>query len=137
MNDERFPAVIAHHSAFIVFSMAEASGKFPKTDRILKRDLFRRVYQQGRKIHFRHFTAFVLTKDDNGPRIGITATRKIGNSVERNRARRLVREAFRKNKWLVPTGVDIVINVKRPLVEAHYRDIEGEFITFLQRAVEK
>lgn len=117
--------------------MAEASGKFPKTDRILKRDLFRRVYEQGRKIQFRHFTAFVLTKEDNGPRIGITATRKIGNSVERNRARRLVREAFRKNKWLVPTGVDIVINVKRPLVEAHYRDIEGEFITFLQRAVEK
>lgn len=117
--------------------MAEVSGKFPKTDRILKRDLFRRVYQQGRKVQFKHFTAFVLAKQDDGARIGITATRKIGNSVERNRARRLVREAFRKNKWLVPTGVDIVINVKRPLVEAHYRDLEGEFITFLQRAVEK
>ena len=117
--------------------MAEVSGKFPKTDRILKRDLFRRVYERGRKVQFRYFTAFVLAKPDSGARIGITATRKIGNSVERNRARRLVREAFRKNKWLVPTGVDIVINVKRPLVEAHYRDIEGEFITFLQRAVEK
>jgi ribonuclease P protein component len=117
--------------------MGEVSQEFPKTDRILKRGLFRRVYEQGRKVQFRYFTAFILAKQDNGARIGITATRKIGNAVQRNRARRLVREAFRKNKWLAPNGVDIVINVKRPLVEAHYRELEVEFITFLQRAVEK
>jgi ribonuclease P protein component len=117
--------------------MAQVSQEFPKTDRILKRDRFRRVYEHGRKVQFRYFTAFILAKQDNGVRIGVTATRKIGNAVERNRARRLVREAFRKNKWLAPDGVDIVINVKRPLVEAHYRDLESEFITFLERAVEK
>ena len=116
--------------------MTEVSQKFPKTDRILKRDVFRRVYEEGRKTQFRYFTAFVLSKQTDGTRIGITTTRKMGNSVERNRARRLVREAFRKNKWLVPHGVDIVINVKRPLVEAGYADFEGEFITFLQRAGE-
>jgi RNase P protein component len=44
-----------------------------------------------------------------------------------------VREAFRRNKWLVPPGVDIVINVKRPLVEAGYRDLEGDLIAFLER----
>jgi len=117
--------------------MTEASEKFPKTDRILKRAAFRRVYEEGRKIHARCFTAFVLLNSGEGSRIGITATRKIGNAVERNRARRLVREAFRKNKWLVPRGVDIVINVKRPLVEASYRDIEGDFITFLEKAGDK
>jgi len=117
--------------------MSEVSQAFPKTDRILKRDLFRRVYEQGRKVQFRYFTAFILAKQDNGVRIGVTATRKIGNAVQRNRARRLVREAFRKNKWLAPNGVDIVINVKRPLVKAHYRDLESEFIIFLERAVEK
>ena len=117
--------------------MSEASEKFPKTDRILKRDLFRRVYEQGRKLQARYFTAFVLPNSGERARLGITTTRKIGNSVERNRARRLVREAFRKNKWLVPRGVDIVINVKRPLVEAHYRDLEGDFIAFLERAGDK
>ncbi|PYT08175.1 MAG: ribonuclease P protein component [Acidobacteria bacterium] len=116
--------------------MIEVSEKFPKTNRILKRDVFRRVYEKGRKIHFRYFTAFVLATRAGTARIGITATRKIGNSVERNRARRLIREAFRKNKWLVPHGVDIVINVKRSLVEAGYADFEAEFITFLQRAGE-
>jgi len=117
--------------------MTELSEKFRKIDRILKRDVFRRVYEEGRKIQFRYFTAFVLTKETDGSRIGITTTRKMGNSVERNRARRLVREAFRRNKWLVPQGVDIVINAKRSLVEAAYRDFESEFVTFLQRAGQK
>lgn len=115
----------------------EASAKFPKSDRILKRDVFRRVYEEGRKLQFSYFTAFVLQKQALQPRIGITTTRKTGNSVQRNRARRLVREAFRKNKWLVPYGVDIVINVKQALVGAVYRDFEDEFITFLQRMGKK
>ena len=115
----------------------EVSEKFPKADRILKRDVFRRVYEQGRKLQFRYFTGFVLEKPARPTRIGITATRKMGNSVERNRARRLIREAFRKNKWLVPDRVDIVINVKRSLVEAGYRELEKDFITFLQKAGEE
>jgi len=125
--------IVAHQN----HAMIEVSEKFPKTDRILKRDVFRRVYEQGRKIQFKYFTAFLLLKQSGPARIGITATKKFGNSVERNRARRLVREAFRKNKWLVPNGVDIVINVKRSMADAVYRDFEIEFITFLQRAGEK
>src|SRR5262249_30990286 len=111
----------------------EASAKFPKSDRILKRDVFRRVYEEGHKLQFSYFTAFVLPKKTPQPCIGITTTRKTGNSVQRNRARRLVREAFRKNKWLVPNGVDIVINVKQALVGAGYTEFEDEFITFLKR----
>jgi len=114
--------------------MTEASEKFPKSDRILKRDRFREVYDTGRKVQARYFTGFVLLNQRENPRIGITATRKIGSSVERNHVRRLVRETFRKNKWLVPNGVDIVINVKRPLVEASYSELESDFITFLKKA---
>jgi ribonuclease P protein component len=113
--------------------VGERSAKFSKSDRVRKRDRFREVYDTGRKIQGIYFTAFVLLNQSEKPRIGITATRKMGNSVERNRARRLVREAFRKNKWLVPNGVDIVINVKRRLVEASYRAFEADFITFLKK----
>lgn len=117
--------------------MTDISQKFPKSDRILKRDVFRRIYEEGRKVHCRYFTAFLLVNQDDRTRIGITTTRKMGNSVERNRARRLVREAFRRNKWIVPNGLDIVINAKRSLVEAAYSDFEVEFVSFLQRAGQK
>ncbi|HWP42078.1 MAG TPA: ribonuclease P protein component [Blastocatellia bacterium] len=111
--------------------------RFTKADRILKRDEFQQVYQKGRKIHGRYFTAFVLPTGEPRSRIGITATRKIGKSVERNRARRLLREVFRKNKWLVPPGVDIVINVKGPLVEAGFSELEDDFISFLEKVGNK
>ena len=110
------------------------SETFPKSNRILKRDEFRYVYNHGLKLQYKYFTAFVLSNKTEAARIGITATKKFGNSVERNRARRLVREAFRKNKWLAQGGVDIVINVKRQLLEAGYRDLEVEFKSFLERA---
>jgi ribonuclease P protein component len=113
--------------------MSEVSQKFPKANRILKRGDFRRVYDEGRKIQARYFTAFVLPNSGEQARLGITATRKIGKAVRRNRARRLVREAFRKNKWLVKPGVDIVINVKQSLTEASYQDLEADFIAFLER----
>ncbi len=108
--------------------------RFPKSDRILKRELFRRVYDTGKKIQARFFTAFILPNSQQQSRIGITATRKTGNSVERNRLRRRVRELYRRNKWRVPPGIDIVINVKDGLARAGYDEIEKDFAKMLERS---
>ncbi|HEY6331504.1 MAG TPA: ribonuclease P protein component [Blastocatellia bacterium] len=107
---------------------------FPKSNRILSRGAFRRVYDSGRKYQARYFTAFVLGNQAEESRLGITVTRKIGNSVQRNRSRRLAREVFRKNKWRVPLGIDIVINVKRDLSEADFELLEKDFLGFLERS---
>lgn len=106
---------------------------FPKSARLLKREQFRRAYQDGRKFHAKYFTAFVLPNAEGQPRLGITVTRKIGKASKRNRARRLVREVFRRNKWRIDRGIDIVINVKGELVGASYQDLEGDFLKFLER----
>ncbi|MBI3652822.1 MAG: ribonuclease P protein component [Acidobacteria bacterium] len=113
--------------------MSEVSEKFPKAKRVLQRGHFRRAYETGRKVQARYFTAFVLANGDAQSRLGITATRKMGNAVARNRARRLVREVFRKNQRLVPSGIDIIINVKSALAEVAYKDLESDFISFLER----
>lgn len=107
--------------------------RFPKSARLLKREQFRRVYQNGSKLHAKYFTAFVLPNAEGQPRLGITVTRKIGKASKRNRARRLVREVFRRNKWRIDRGIDIVINVKGELLEASYQDLEGDFLNFLER----
>jgi ribonuclease P protein component len=111
-----------------------ADESFPKSDRILKRDAFRRVYENGQKVQAKYFTGFVLPNGEASSRLGITVTRKAGKSVKRNRARRLVREVFRRNKWRVPMGIDIVINVKSNLAYASYVEVEEDFLKFLERS---
>jgi len=106
---------------------------FSKSDRILKRQTFRRVYDSGKKVRARFFTAFILPNSQDHSRLGITATRKTGNSVERNRSRRRVRELYRRNKWRVPSGVDIVINVKDNLARAEYDELARDFAVLWER----
>jgi ribonuclease P protein component len=107
---------------------------FPKSNRILRRSEFRHVYEKGRKFRASFFNAFVMENGSGEPRLGITTTRKMGNAVTRNRARRLLREVFRKNKRFVPNGIDIVVNAKESIIEVAYREIESDFISFLKRA---
>jgi ribonuclease P protein component len=107
---------------------------FPKSGRLLKRESFKRTYEKGRKLHTRYFTAFVLESADSRARLGLTVTRKIGKAHERNRCRRLLREAFRRLQWNASgVGADVVINAKRELVSAPYQEVEAEVINLLAR----
>ncbi len=110
------------------------SETFPKSNRILHRAEFREVYAKGRKIQAKFFTAFVLQNSLERVRLGITATRKSGKAVNRNRARRLVREVFRKHKSRIAANLDIVVNVKSQLCDADYWDVEADFLAFIEKA---
>ena len=58
-------------------------------------------------------------------------TRKFGNAVARNRAKRLFRELFRRSPDLFPSGIDLVVIPKSPKAES-----EGRFATFLELSSE-
>ena len=60
-------------------------------------------------------------------RLGITASRKIGGAVVRNRAKRLVRAAFRAVPELFAPGVDLVVIVRKPLTEQKLADVIAEW----------
>lgn len=76
-------------------------------------------------------TLFVLPNRLDCTRLGIAATRKIGGAVERNRAKRRVREAFRLGSW--PSGLDLVVVVRKELVTADWTDVVREFQSLLKR----
>ena len=71
---------------------------------------FKRVYHRGKIVERPAFLFHVLASE-HGPRIGITIPRRWGNAVERNRMKRHLREAFRRNRILF-AGIDVVVQPK-------------------------
>jgi ribonuclease P protein component len=76
-------------------------------------------------------TIFTLARQDAGTRLGIAATRKIGGAVERNRAKRVVRELFRRNP--AAPGFDIVVVPRRALFDASFSSLESEYVAIVGR----
>jgi ribonuclease P protein component len=75
--------------------------------------------------------SFVLilsaTLAQGSPRLGITASRRVGNAVVRSRAKRLIREAFRATRSLWPPGIDLVVIVKRAPGESKLTHVVAEW----------
>jgi ribonuclease P protein component len=84
----------------------------PRKERLRRRADFQRLYRAGSKIETSGVLLFWECCDP-GRRVGVSASRRIGGSVERNRARRRLREAYRLNKRVLPDGLDILL-VARP-----------------------
>jgi ribonuclease P protein component len=96
---------------------------FPKDVRLLKRSQFLTLSKQGKKIHTSYFIAAVLDGTENNNRIGITVSKKVGNAVERNRIKRIIREYFRHRKDSI-TGIrDINIIARKGLTTLSNRQI--------------
>ena len=76
-------------------------------------------------------TMFTREREAGPARLGIAATRKMGAAVERNRAKRLVRELFRHNK--PAAALDVVVVPRREMLDAPFDRIEAEFRSLLNK----
>jgi ribonuclease P protein component len=114
---------------------AEAGGseRFLAREHIRRRRDFLLAYDKGRRVSGRFMTVFLLANRLPDSRLGIAATRKIGDAVRRNRAKRLVRELYRRNNFTA--GFDIVVIPRREIFDANYGSLEADYRALLRRAI--
>ncbi|CDM66785.1 ribonuclease P protein component [Pyrinomonas methylaliphatogenes] len=124
VNEERAPsseaatgerAQAAHAGALLRFDL-------PRSIRLRRSSEFRLAYTLGRRYDGRYLTAFVRRNELDQHRIGVTASRRTArHAVQRNRLKRLLREAFRLSRRELESlkfRYDWVLNANRPLIEA-------------------
>lgn len=105
------------------------SGRFPSASRVRKRAEFLSIQERGQRVSTPRFVFILSASADPGsPRIGITASRKVGNAVVRSRTKRLIREAFRATRELWPVGIDVVVIAKRSPGEAKLESVVLEWL---------
>ena len=93
-----------------------------------KNSEFQAVYRTGRSYANKYLVMYVLDTDKQGNRIGISASRKFGNSVERHRFARLVRECVRLNENMLVDGKDIVVVARVAAKDKKFDKIESAFL---------
>ena len=108
-------------------SSGRPSESFPKRNRLLKRTEYVRVQRRGRKLTTKSMLMLVYPGKKGRTRLGIVASKKLGNSVVRNRLKRLLREVFRRNRNLFPESSDLVIIPKKVSHQVDYHSLKEEF----------
>lgn len=108
---------------------------FPRACRVGARRDFRAAYEHGAKHHGRLVVVFAKPRAEGGLRLGLTATRKAGGAVVRNRARRRVREIFRRWAATAPeVSVDLIVNISEQATRSPFAALSSEVTALLARA---
>ena len=104
--------------------------QFTPAEHVRRRADFERAYSSGSRIQARYMTVFVVPNGGAAARLGVAATRKLGPATVRNRAKRLAREVFRRNKPV--EGLDVVVVPRREMLDALFTSLEADYRAALE-----
>jgi ribonuclease P protein component len=94
---------------------------------------FRRVFRKGLRLDGAFFTLLAAENELGVGRLGLATSRRVGGAVVRNRAKRLLRESFRRNKTEAILGLDLVLVPKREIGDKPLSEVEAEYRSRLAR----
>lgn len=84
---------------------------------------FRRAYHQGKSFVAKEMVVYWRKNRMGTERLGITVSKKLGNSPQRNRIRRIIREAVRANREILPKGCDLIIVARSKALSCKSTDL--------------
>lgn len=90
--------------------------------------VFRRLYARGDSAVGRFVVVYARRNGTDGNRLGITTGAKLGRAVDRNRARRRIRETYRLNESRLKRGYDIVIVARSAAIDGDFQEMQRSFL---------
>lgn len=97
-------------------------------DSLKKNRDFQNVYKNGKSKANKYLVMYVLENQLDSNRLGISVSKKVGNSVIRHHLTRLIRESYRLNKEMFNSGLDIVVIARESAKERKYKEIESALL---------
>ena len=85
---------------------------------------FRKVYAEGRSYANRYLVMYMIKNHTDRNRLGISVSKKVGNSVVRHRITRLIRESYRVKEELFNSGLDMVVVARKSAKDKTCQEIE-------------
>jgi ribonuclease P protein component len=120
-----------------------SGGRSPKRRRLSRSAEFERVYRQGRSKANRYLVLYAFPREDDrdgnaeeGPRLGLSVSRRVGGAVDRTRVKRVLREAFWAEAERLPAGSDYVVVARPDSRELAEREGMGGVRTALAQLVD-
>ena len=114
---------------------------FPKAERVRKSDEFTLILQHGRRVQGRFVNVYWMRDEDAAGdaanRVGIAAGKKLGNAAVRNRLKRHIREAYRRNKRELPCrGITMVFLASPRMIGRPWAEVREDIRDLLARLAE-
>jgi len=98
------------------------------SDSLKKNKDFQVVYRKGKSYANKYLVMYVMHNDTDQNRLGISVSKKVGNSVVRHRLTRLIRECYRLQESRFQRGLDIVVICRASAKEKKYVELESALI---------
>ena len=89
---------------------------------------FQNVYKKGKSYANRYLVMYVLENDTDRNRLGISVSKKVGNSVIRHHVTRLIRESYRLQEDMFNSGLDIVVIARSTARDISYHETESALL---------
>ena len=95
------------------------------SESLKKNDQFREVYKRGKSLANKYLVIYVLENNLEINRLGISVSKKVGNSVVRHHVARVIRESYQLHEDMFNSGLDIVVVARKSAADINYHDTES------------